>query len=725
MRKVVVFAVVVAMGMMFGATVMPPHSASAQSPVDYDADDDGLIEITHLEQLNAIRWDPDGDGFADNPAYAAAFPGAIDGMGCAGSCMGYELANNLDFNDAASYASGAVNAKWTSGSGWLPIGVGDNSFYATFEGNDHTIANLFIDYGKRAASNRPEVAGLFGRSEGDIHRVGLVDMDVLGGYAVGGLVGYSWGNITGSYSTGSVSGNGEVGGLVALNGGDITSSYATSSVSGREHVGGLVALNAGGITGSYSTGSVSGDNQVGGLVGVNDHGGNITGSYATGSVLGNSQVGGLVGQHWSSDITGSYATGSVSGREYVGGLIGWNWGGNITSSYAVGSVSGGNEVGGLVGQSGGNITSSYATGSVSGGEWVGGLVGQNGGNITSSYATGNVSGYQIGGLVGGNYGNITGSYAAGRVSGNNQIGGLVGVNEGSVSSSYTISRVEISGNDDSAIIGGFVGENVEGGSVSAGYWLKDPSVQHAGVGNGSTDGVQGVSAEHLKEPTGYDGIYAVWHIDFDNADGDYDETTGRDDFWDFGESSHYPALKADMDGNGEATWWEFGSQHSRPAPTPTPTPMPTATPTPTATATHTPTPTITPTPTQTATPTSTPTPTQTATPTATATITPIPTASPMPTPTPVPVTASEPPTQTPVVVVVVVTATPDPITPTPHVIYITATPAPDAPSGGGCNSAGPMSAGTGAANLLLLVAPLGVVGGVRWRRRRMRLSVRF
>ena len=660
---------------------------SAQSPGDYDADDDGLIEITHLEQLNAIRWDLDGDGFADNPAnaerYAAVFPGAPDGMGCPDNqCAGYELANNLDFNDAASYAWGAVNAKWTSGGGWLPIGVGGVSFSATFEGNDHTIANLFIDYGKRAASNIPIpfVAGLFGVSEGDIHRIGLVDMDVSGGYNVGGLVGENEGN----------------------------------------------------ITGGYATGSVSGDHGVGGLAG--DNGGNITGGYATGSVSGDSQVGGLVGGNRQGNITDSYATGSVSGDSQVGGLTGAN-GGNITDSYAIGSVSGNNEVGGLAGTNHGSISSSYTTGSVSGDFAVGGLAGQNyDGNISSSYATGSVSGNDIiGGLVGHNYISIiSSSYATGRVSGNGIIGGLVGSNYGRVDSSYTISKVRIIGNDDSAIIGGLVGGNWEDGSVFAGYWLREPPVRYAGVGNGSADGVRGMSAEQLQAPTDYEGIYADWNIDFDNADGDYDETTGRDDFWDFGASSHYPALKADIDGNGEATWWEFGNQHGRPAPTPTPTPMPTATPTPTATATQTPTPTITPTPTQTPTSTSTPTPTATATntpiptatptPTATATHTPNLTATPAPTATPVL------PTPTPEIVIVVVTATPahTPIpsatpvlpTPTPHVIYITATPAPDAPSGGGCNSAGPMPAGTGAANLLFMIAPLAIIGGVKWRRRK-------
>ena len=724
------------------------NGVSAQSGVDYDADDDGLIEITHLEQLNAVRWDLDGDGFADNPAnaaqYAAAFPGASDGMGCADNCAGFELANNLDFDDAASYASGAVNAKWTSGGGWLPIGI-NNSFNATLEGNDHTIANLFIDYDKRTASNRPDVAGLFGQSYGDIRRIGLVNMDVLSGSLVGGLVGQNGGSINSSYTTGSVSGGYYVGGLVGWNnGGGITSSYATGRVSGNSNVGGLVGYNEEGkIEGSYATGNVSGDGGVGGLVGGNARG-SITGSYATGRVSGRIEVGGLVATSIGGSITGSYATGNVSSDSgSAGGLVGFNHHGdiigdivNISGSYATGNVSGNVHVGGLVGINRGSISSSYATGSVSGNDQVGGLVGANGRSISSSYAIGSVSGSgQIGGLVGNNWGSISSSYSTGKVSGNGIIGGLVGVNEGRVKFSYTISKVEISGNDDSTIIGGFIGENLEFLGVFAriftSYWLRESHIQYAGVGVGNTKGIHGVSAEQLQEPTGYDGIYAPWHIDFDNVDLDYDETTNREDFWDFGASSQYPALEADIDGNGTATWWEFGNQHSRPAPIPTPTPTATATLTPTATATHTPMPTITPTPTQTATPTSTPTPTATATntpiptatptPTATATHTPNPTATPAPTATPVP------PTPTPEIVIVVVTATPDatatpvPPTSTPHVIYITATPAPDAPSGGGCNSAGAMPAGTGAANLLFMVAPLAIIGGVRWRKGTRRL----
>ena len=38
------------------------HATSANATVDYDADNDGLIEVSNLAQLNAVRWDLDGNG---------------------------------------------------------------------------------------------------------------------------------------------------------------------------------------------------------------------------------------------------------------------------------------------------------------------------------------------------------------------------------------------------------------------------------------------------------------------------------------------------------------------------------------------------------------------------------------------------------------------------------------------------------------------------------------
>ena len=74
--------------------------------VDYDANDDGLIEVGSLKQLHATRWDPDGDGdpiAANADDYALAFPTPATGMGCVltdhdsdansadqPTCIGYE-----------------------------------------------------------------------------------------------------------------------------------------------------------------------------------------------------------------------------------------------------------------------------------------------------------------------------------------------------------------------------------------------------------------------------------------------------------------------------------------------------------------------------------------------------------------------------------------------------------------------------------------------------------
>ena len=102
--------------------------------MDYDADDDGLIEVADLAQLNAIRWDLDGDGVASEAGYATAFPDAPADMGCpATGCTGYELTADLDldtdgsgtvgFNNGrivASYARGAE-----CGEGRIPRGTSE------------------------------------------------------------------------------------------------------------------------------------------------------------------------------------------------------------------------------------------------------------------------------------------------------------------------------------------------------------------------------------------------------------------------------------------------------------------------------------------------------------------------------------------------------------------------------------------------------------------------
>jgi hypothetical protein len=350
------------------------------------------------------------------------------------------------------------------------------AFTGTFDGNSHKITNFTINGGSNY------YLGLFGYiyPGGKVKNLGLEDFAVSGSsdsQYVGGLVGYSYGNISNCNSTGSVSGSSCVGGLVGLNYGTISNCDSTGTVTGiyglgglvgwnygnisncfstgavtggdhSEYLGGLVGYNYGGdVNNCYSTGVVSGssDSQdVGGLVGGNGEG-SISDCYSTGMVIGTSDVGGLVGSNYYGSISNCYSTGAVSGSDYVGGLVGYNYG-SISSCYSTGTVSGSNSVGGLVGWNygDGSISNCYSTGAVSGSWGVGGLVGYNeGGSISNCYSTGDVSGgdnsYYLGGLVGLNYGTISYCYSTGAVTaggGSYDLGGLVGYNDGSISGCY-------------------------------------------------------------------------------------------------------------------------------------------------------------------------------------------------------------------------------------------------------------------------------------------------
>jgi hypothetical protein len=210
-----------------------------------------------------------------------------------------ELQNIRNNSGADYYLANDINCSctsgWNGGAGFEPIGKDWSSrFTGTFDGKDYKITHLYIN---RAST---DYVGLFGYTDAgsEIKDVGLEEVDVSGNRHVGGLVGWNYGTITNSYSSGSVSGSDDiVGGLVGENDEQITNSYSSCSVSGSSGVGGLAGLSCGTITNSYSSGSVSGSgDNVGGLVGDN-YGGTITNSYSSGSVSGSSYVGGLAGSN--------------------------------------------------------------------------------------------------------------------------------------------------------------------------------------------------------------------------------------------------------------------------------------------------------------------------------------------------------------------------------------------------------------------------------------------
>ena len=301
-----------------GGTDSTPSDEVMGTPyaINYDSDGDGLIDIKTLAQLHAIRWDLNGDGIvadSDTTNYNAAFPSRVTTsngrMGCpSGTCTGYELFNNLDFDENNDGAiTQADTTYWNNGAGWIPIGT----YTGTFKGNNKTISNLYLSY--RWPNVRSDV-GLFSTVSGDISGVGLLNVTVHATVAVGGLVGtQNGGRITGCYVTGFVEG-------------------------GRDGVGGLVGRSlAGHIAACYSHATVrkwpnwighSPGYEVGGLVGHLGSGASVTASYATGPVAGQggtgaiAKTGGLVGQN-AGTITASYATGTATGdsNDQTGGLF--------------------------------------------------------------------------------------------------------------------------------------------------------------------------------------------------------------------------------------------------------------------------------------------------------------------------------------------------------------------------------------------------------------------
>ena len=435
---------------------------------DYDADGDGLIGVSNLAQLDAMRYDRDGNGYAGTvAAYAAAFPSPLDRMGCGvDGCSGYELLADLDFDTNRNGRADAGDTYWNAGAGWQPIGWDSTyevSFFfnATFNGNGHTLSNLFT--AGRGYS------GLFGKIglDGAVNDLTLSDVNVSGTEAAGALVGENQGLLIGIQSSGQVSGEHHVGGLVGVNLRLVYLARSSAAVTGKRPP----RPPGAGIILTFRV-----PDATGGLVGYNT--GYVVYSYATGPVTSDSSAGGLVGYHENKLIAASYATGPVSGSS-AGGLVG--------------TVARPREEA--------TIRASYATGSVDGGT-AGGLVGHvyNKGIITASYATGRVAGSGTGGLVGRN----------------------------------------------------------ERGTVTNSYWDTSTSGHTSGSpGSGRT-------TSQLQSPTGYSGIYGSWNLDL-NDDGT------NNDPWHF-ETGKYPALWADMDGDDDATWEEFGYQlRSGPTLTATPT----------------------------------------------------------------------------------------------------------------------------------------------------------
>ena len=369
---------------------------------DYDADNDGLIEVCNLQQLDAIRHDLNGDGVPDvypqqfrvYPAgqspvlsdeygipllfnvhygdytdaeritlYGEAFPGAVAGMGCPTDtgCVGFELSADLDFDTNNSGSIDPADRFWNNGQGWRPI-IGA-SYRSENDGNyGYTIFQLSPLGGDATDAAFHNVKRFNAVFEGNGRTIDNLYINRPQGKLVG-LFGWAGPQaqirnigLTASNGDAQVTGIRSVGVLVGhLEGGRVSGSYAQIDVTARsQYGGGLIGRGSANavLIESYATGDVYGYGVIGGLAGVfsstRHNEGLIAATFASGNVrAGWLSGGGLVGRIYASKLYASYAAGNVT-DDYadeptnLGGLVGlasWQGGHKYQrATYAIGQV---------------------------------------------------------------------------------------------------------------------------------------------------------------------------------------------------------------------------------------------------------------------------------------------------------------------------------------------------------------------------------------------------
>jgi hypothetical protein len=413
--------------------------------------------------------------------------------------VGGELISD-SYNDIPNKFGSVVNNGYY---GFASIGTNGSPFTGTFDGNGHTVSNLWIF---RKQSNW---RGLFGYAEGaTIQNFTLQDSHIVGQSSVGGIVGHA----TDSTIQNVTTQNNSVRAYLSYYGGGIVGFMIDSTlenvsvVGGAVHgsgnvIGGIVGqMNSGSISNSDTSANVDGGESIGGAIGFMATGtinnliasGNVHTDYSEVSIAKSGQwAGGLVGFMELGTISSSTASGNVEcSGDYCGGFAGivYDAGAVISNSSSTGNVATllehGNPsyVGGFAGSIENNysydagdpfaygttLTGLSASGNVSATSsiYVGGFAGKiKNRSIINATSSGSViAGTYVGGFSGFiEHSDISHSAVTGEgvISGSNGVGGFAGqlLCESRIDNSN--STVNVTGAGTS--VGGFAGDSVCGG----------------------------------------------------------------------------------------------------------------------------------------------------------------------------------------------------------------------------------------------------------------------
>ena len=344
-----------------------------------------------------------------------------------------------------------------------PIGLSSVlSFKGCFDGNHKTISNLKIN----ATQQNVGLFGYLGRNS-NVKDLTLDNCTITSTQSrVGGIAGYTDGNISGCTVSGSITGTGNVAGIVA---------YIDSGVSAP-------------LTNCTFSGTVTATNgNAAGIVTLSNA--RIENCTNNGTIQGKNEVGGILAGGGSSPVTGCTNNGAVTGQKYIGGIVGISRDAVCTISdctnngHITATVS---DAGGIAGRFHGysstlTISNCINTGTIEGASIVGGIAGYTKSTEkTLTYLNCCNSGSIIstGDSAGGLFGMvrihrsspsspttvlvISNSYNQGTVNGTDIVGGMIGqllggINNPQLSFDSCFSNAEVSASKASPHIGAYIG----------------------------------------------------------------------------------------------------------------------------------------------------------------------------------------------------------------------------------------------------------------------------
>ena len=285
-------------------------SASSSSGITYTGSESITITIK-----NGIA--PSGSGTANDPYQVGTYENLIWITENESKWSNYyKQTANINVYDTRYWNDTGTTT--SSLEGWSPIGNESTNFTGNYDGDYHSISNLYI---LRNSAN----IGLFGKvsnpnnSTSQISNIYIYNPTVLGETNVGSLIGSLVGDNASNYPQvsgchnfdGNVIGEITVGGLVGY-----SSNYSKITLSSSDLNVTSLSYSANGI----STGTAS-ETSFGGLIGKINSNASVNKSYSNGDVYGIGLSGGFVGHMGvNSTISDSYSTAVVN--LYYGGIAG-------------------------------------------------------------------------------------------------------------------------------------------------------------------------------------------------------------------------------------------------------------------------------------------------------------------------------------------------------------------------------------------------------------------